>query len=635
MSPFSDLRLRTLRERLDANAYVFRESEAILTIAGREIGLRMGLQPTSTPRCAAADCSWWQWCRLERLWSGPLAEAWRVGGHLVPYLPHSTGAFENRGLLDMGVQMNEKCGDTLHGDCYVVAWRSGLIQVTVHFKASYFHSWPRAIPAYPILFIGGLRGDWPDGHFTAERPVMQNAGDSVDVSRASFFFEQGQAGSVVATPDGLIIQPWTDLRILANKTVDNEFVYLDPATPDVLPPGVSRSFWLDIGLNGTSTRVARYHIPAEWYHRCGVIESDRPGPAAAMAARSANLIREETHKGGIDTGRVWRYLRRDRRNNKPGEDAAEWDGSLPQAMFTLAYQSGESPDQWWQLYIQQAYHAADVAVYHGSWMCRLEGSAVFNAPLPKFRFGGMVFGYLETGDPYLLEVARALAGVYMAMETALQPRSAMGRDTYPLASLLTLWDHSADALYLDFARQTATRLLRTQMEDGGFAGQAGVGTYTGISSMPRLNSIGFGNGLLAPIALLEWARRDPRWPTDFVERVRSWIELMLRLQLPDGLWPAGGTSGKPKLLVGTGAFFSLIKAGTLVQDDRCPEAVRKFLATAAERGEHVTGTHAYLSAMYAHVADGALTLPAPAGSDGVPVGRPAGELDRALTPKPN
>src|SRR6185369_14112219 len=119
-----------------------------------------------------------------------------------------------------------------------------------------------------------------------------------------------------------------------------------------------------------------------------------------------------------------------------------------------------------------------------------------SAPLPKFRFAGILAGYLETGDPYLLEICRSLAGVYMAMESALQPRSAIGRDAYPITSLLALCDYSADQMYLDFARQTAIRLLSTQEPDGGFSSQAGAGVLTGVSAKSGMRDIHFGSGIL-------------------------------------------------------------------------------------------------------------------------------------------
>ncbi|MBI4024205.1 MAG: hypothetical protein HY360_04435 [Verrucomicrobia bacterium] len=597
---FSQVTIRTLKENLDKKGYVYRECEARLSLAGSEFGLRMGLLPS------IRHFSWWQWCRAERLWSGPLAEAWRIGGHIPSYGIRTKGHWVNRGLQDLGERLARECGDILHGDLYLIVWKSGCLHVTAHFKAAYFHYWPKPIPAFPVLLVDGLKGRFRHRAVAGARLVIGGgAGDCLDFAPCGLMFAGGHAGRVVPCADGLLIQPWSDLRVLAGKSKKNRLHCLEPARRDVIPAGVNRTFVFNIGLNGASSKVARYHVPSSWYQTCGVIETDRPGPAAEMAARSLKLIREHTLKGGFDTGRVWRYLRRDIRTGIPQEDGAEWEGNLAQAMFTLAYQRGESPAENWELYLHHAYHAADVAVYHGSWMGRLECTTVMTAPLPKFRFGGMLYGYLETGDPYLFEVARSMAGVYMAMEWALQPRACMGRDAYPLACLMSLWDYTAEPLYLDFARQTALRLLATQSEDGGFSGQAGAGVLGGASCLPAAESISFGSGLLAPIALLEWASRDSRWPSDFKARLKKWTDLMLRLQPADGVWLNGGSKGAPYPLIGSGALFSLVKAGQILHDCRCREAVRKYLSSMNARRECVNGTHSFLSALYAHVADGA------------------------------
>jgi hypothetical protein len=213
---------------------------------------------------------------------------------------------------------------------------------------------------------------------------------------------------------------------------------------------------------------------------------------------------------------------------------------------------------------------------------------------------------LETGDPYLLDVCRAVAGVYMAMESMHQPRFCMGRDAYPVTSLLALWDYTAEPLYLDFARQTVVRLLATQMEDGGFSGQAGAGVFSGMSCLPGANSISFGSGLLAPVALLEWAVRDDRWPSDFPDRLRRWMDLMLRLQPAGGIWLNKWPDGTPYPLIGSGALFSLVKAGQLLNDGRAAAAVCKFVSAMNASRDCVNGTHAFLSPLYAHVADAIL-----------------------------
>ena len=581
---FSDCVIRTLREAMDTKEYVYRECEAELSLAGATLKFRLGLLPNQHAGSTdGTHYSWWQWSRAERLWSGELAEAWRVGGHLVPYTVDTPGRWTRPDLTELGDLLNEFCGDILHGDVYLIAWRDGLVQITTHFKSAYFHTFPKPVPAFPVICL-------------SHEP---------DFSPCESMFRD--APPAVRRIDGsVIVQPWQNLKFLASKTRHEQLTFLPPAKDDVLPAGVSRTCWFNVSLTGAPIQVARCAVPPSWYQRCGVIEIDEPGPAAALARRNVELIATNTQQGGIDTGRVWRYLRRDVINNKPGEDGAEWEGNLAQAEFNLAYQRGDNPTDAWELYLHHAYHAADVSVYHGAWMGRLECTSAFTAPLPKFRFGGFLYGYLETGDPYFLELSRSVAGVYMAMEWALQPRSAIGRDAYPITNLIALWDYDPQPLYLDFAKQMVTRLLSTQQPDGGFSSQAGAGVLTGVSAKAGVRDIHFGSGILSPFAILEWASRDNRWPDDLLPRLRKWADLMLSLQKEDGHWYVEGRSDEPYTLTGSGTLFTLIRAGQLLNDPSCFAAVRKYLDGMNAKNLPVLGTHSFLSAQYAHVADAAL-----------------------------
>jgi hypothetical protein len=583
---FSNVTVRTLREALDTKAYVYRECEASIEVGGKCACLRMGLLPNSKNGEKLDDYSWWQWCRAERIWSGELADAWRIGGHLVPYTIERPGAWTRPDLTTLGELINEFCGDVLHGDVYLIVWRSGLLQVTAHFKSAYFHTFPKEIPAFPVLYISGGR---------------------IDLAPSGMIFASAPA-SVREIDGATIVQPWRDLRLLANKTRDEKLIYLPPEKVDVLPAGVSRSLQFNIATGEDAHNVARYRVPASWYKQCGVIEADKPGAAAELASRNAALIREETHRGGIDTGRVWRYLRRWQRLNKPQEDGAEWEGNLAAGDFALAYLKQEWPAENWELYLHHAYHSADVAVYHGMWAGRLECTAAFTSPLPKFRFMGILGAYLETGDPYLLEVSRALAGVYMAMESALQPRCAIGRDAYPLCSLLALYDYSADSLYLDFSRRTARRLMATQNPDGSFSAQAGAGVLTGVSAKTGPRDIHFGSGILSPTVLFEWATRDAKNVNEEDRaHLRRWADLMVALQKEDGQWYVEGRSDEPYTLTGSTTVFTLIRAGQMFGDEKYVGAVKKYLDAVNEKGSVVLGTHAFMSLQYAHVADGELS----------------------------
>lgn len=601
---FSSVEISAISESTDKKKYVYRECEAALILGKRRVCLRMGLRPKD-----GGDVSWWQWVRAESLWKGAVAEAWRIGGHLVPYGVKTEGRWENRGHHQVAESIGKYCGNSLHGDLFVIVWKSGVIQVTAHFNSGYFHHWPKAIEARPVLSVGGLcLGNERDSTITENRLVFgEETKDRVSFSTCASQFTETYPGFFSVEEQGATITPWDDLRVLASKDVDNGLHYLEPQDRDVLPPGVSRSFWFTMGLDGVCPEVARYRVPPAWYERCGEIECATPGPAAAMAGRTVALIRRYTKRGGIDTGMLWRYLRRDERENRPYQDGPEWDATAASGLFKYAFQTGANPAKVWEPNLQHVYHAADVSIYHGSWMPRLECSAELTAPISKYRAGGMVHGYLETGDPYLLEMARSVIGVGMAAEWANEPRHYIGRDAYPVAGMMTLWDYSADQLYLDFARQTIRRLVATQNDDGSFSGQGGVGIFSGSSCMAEEEDIGWACGLISPLAVVEWASRDAEWALPVVRKpLERWLSLMLRLQPPDGIWLSHGSKGEPYALICAAAMGSVIYASRLLDDTGGVDAIRRMLDSMNATDFHVAGTHSYLAPMYAHVADASL-----------------------------
>ena len=86
---------------------------------------------------------------------------------------------------------------------------------------------------------------------------------------------------------------------------------------------------------------------------------------------------------------------------------------------------------------------------------------------------------------------------------------------------------------------------------------------------------------------------------------------MVSLQKEDGHWYVEGRSDEPYTLTGSGTVFSLVKAAEILGDEKYLDPVRRYLASMNARADDpklgvVLGTHAFLSAQYAHVADAAL-----------------------------
>jgi hypothetical protein len=565
----------------------------------REIGLRLGLELED-------GYSWWQWTRAELLWHGPVADAWRIGGHIVthtvaatPTLPEAWTSCEAIARL---------AGRQIAADVYLVVFHSGLVQITAHFKNNHYIVPAEDVPGLPVIQITGLAGSFAETVLDGSQLVLDGSGgDFVDLEPCADLFDSGHPGLVHPVDGGgILLRPFDRVEIVAHKTKTNELVYLGKPDQRGLPAGVSRSITLDVHLSGHRARPVRLRVPSVWYAHCGVLNGITNGPceephlglAHDWAARSRDAIYENTARGGFDTGRVWRYLRRDLRSGEAQLDDAEWEGGTTQALLIDSYVRPEAAH--WHLIRHQLYHFADIAVHHGHMMVRCHGYNTMHAPLPGHRVGALVLGYAETGDPYLLETARAVADTWMWRETTNEPRHAMGRDAYPLAGVMTLYDYTGDERYLDFGRQLVTRLLATQTPGGGFTGQGGVGLLGGRGNVGGDKDISFGNGLLAPIGLFEWALRDQRHPPKFREQMTRWYELVLSMQQADGGWPQGSKEGNPSYpLIAAGLLFTFSAYHRLWNDARGLRALRRYLECALARGEFLLGTHSFLAVLYA------------------------------------
>lgn len=583
--------------------YYHREDEARFSVRDRTIGLRLGLQLDD-------GLSWWQWARAELLWSGPVADAWRIGGHIVtrtlksfPAIAPGTSVEEmmaHRGL-NMFDAMAEFGGWQIAADVFVLVFHCGLLQITAHFKNNYFMVPPEDVPGLPVIALTGLHGHFGERQLHGgETRVDGGAGDCFDFSGCRRYFSDAHPGLLYEDEGKVLLRPFERMEILSHKTKENKFLYLGEPHQKGLPAGVARSIRLSLGLNHQNPHVARYAAPADWYGQCGVFngraQQAATGQAHQWAARSRDAIYQNTHSGGFDTGRVWRYLRRDIRGGVPQVDDAEWEGGTAQALLLDAYLRPETAGR--DLILHQIYHYADIAVHHGHMMVRCHGYNTPHFPLPMMRAGGLVLGYAETGDPYLLETARWVADTFMRMEETNQPRYSIGRDAYPLAGLMTLYDYTNDRRYLDFGRKLAVRLLATQTASGGFSGQGNVG-IGGKSNLWEERDIFIFSGLLAPIALLEWALRDNRHPPGFREQMGKWFELVLSFQTAQGWWPQDPEGARSYALLPAGLLFSLSAYHRLFGDKRGLAALQRYLDYALAQKEFTLGTHSFLAVLYA------------------------------------
>ena len=95
-------------------------NEALITFAGRTFGLRLGLRH-------AGEYKWWEWLRIEELWSGPLCKAVRLGGFIEvehfgdEYLASLEGRLQSKAL---------HYHNWLLGEVYALMFSNGLAHLT-------------------------------------------------------------------------------------------------------------------------------------------------------------------------------------------------------------------------------------------------------------------------------------------------------------------------------------------------------------------------------------------------------------------------------------------------------------------------------------------------------------------------
>jgi hypothetical protein len=251
--------------------------------------------------------------------------------------------------------------------------------------------------------------------------------------------------------------------------------------------------------------LRRYLAPPDWYAR---YEEFAPMPLElnrgrweALSRQAAEAFLRNSVSGSFTSGGIFRYL------DQYGKGTYElsMDGNECRSLYRRAYFDTDAA--LYDLATRNAYFMADLAVNHAHDFIHYHGDSgewrIFS--LIYQRYSGIVFGYLETGDPYLLETAEAVARNYMSQHLQNWPRRGIGRDADPLAGFSVLWDYTGKEEYFDFARTMSRHIALTIDDEGGWIAGSGVGPLMGCNALPG----GSWNGGHLLHGLVEYAMRDP------------------------------------------------------------------------------------------------------------------------------
>ncbi len=529
-----------------------------LEFAGQRCDLHCGWQVNSERRA-------WQWINVRRLWSGPLAEAWQVGGHIY------AGASQQRLTNAQAAQWYDTpqaAEQMIFAQVYLVLFANGTLDCRVHFVNGELYGRGGFIAGKPLI------------SFQTQESLSQegDAAWSLDTSFQKPF--GGDDPQAFTRDEGqLHWLPIDDTRQILGVRNEGQPPVFVPESENGFPRGVARTVRFGLSV-GQATLPARYLAAPEHMLLAGewgvALDPQSPAPAGyealpELAAAARRVFQRNAMPDGFSFGGTYRYL--DHYPDKRWEFSC--DGNETASLFRGAYavQDGAL----YELALANADYNADLNCdhtrftwhYHEAQPCREIFSLIY------MRFAGLVQAHLETGDPYYLETAESVANCWIANHRANWPRRGIGRDAEPVEGILSLYDFTGQEYYLDAARRIAGDVVASLYDDGSWISGAGSGPFWGTNALP--GTPWNGAHLLSGLTefLLRVTPQDPSWPV-LVEGG----ERLLRHTLAMLEGPEYGGFHRTSLAYAWRRHYSL---ALLCPDPTILEGVQRALQTALER----------------------------------------------------
>lgn len=470
-------------EKLD---YVFRPYDVIDDMRGRpahecttvegELQLTFGEQ-TIRIQCGATGSDgekhWWQNVQVDPLWTNNVAQAVRVGGII-----YNADTF-------------------LWADLYLILFANGAAHVSAHFVNARLHIKGYDFQGLPYIRLSGegiggdIVGDYAipvDGLRFSTGTVGLNLKESASLCSAS-------------DPGTLMVG---DAEILWRPVSRTYNPWVEDAPPTEWPVGSARTFRFQFSLSDATPVIARYRVPAWWYTTCGEPWGQAFLPVRGQFHHIAERMADEA-KNALRTGRF-----------DAGFGGMTSDGEAGRAMMVNYYLNGNA--DLLSAALDFGYFWNDLHIDHSDFTVRQHIGGFGWKTCAYTKFNDLIFTYLETGDPHLLDTTEMVAETYYAWFRSNWPRSSIGRDNFELVGWV-LMDRYFDS---DHARRRVRELVRMNRlvleSRGNVGGQMGGGPHPGHH--PSLYMTG-----VTLIGLLESAEASiERGDTDQSDEVCNMIE---------------------------------------------------------------------------------------------------------------
>ncbi|MFZ4398098.1 MAG: hypothetical protein ACOYOU_20995, partial [Kiritimatiellia bacterium] len=380
------------------------------------------------------------------------------GGYKAPFLHHQNWVY---GFIRARLHANGVC------EIYARHTNSKFVDEGREFRG-----------VVPVIGIG-VDGAQPDlvnlqGLTTGQQTAFALGSVRFDVNEVSRFGTPGKPGRVDVSKATLIWQPYLGVEMFGGLAPQQQTgsPYIAKAEDQVIPHGISRSLRFTVSLNPErSPTVVRYQAPAWWY---GICEEFSPAPLLpvkneydAALEYERQWIRHTIQTGGFEDGCVARGTS----SKQAGRPEPGWEGETQGAMFLASYRSGDALDH--DLALRAAYFFTDVCIDHATKLVRMHGQSPPAMALPMNRIHACLYAYLETGDPYLRDIAEAVVENSYRTHKNAWPRLSIGRDACFIRGAMLLYRYLNDKHYLNFARDSIRTVGESQFPDGSFGDQGG------------------------------------------------------------------------------------------------------------------------------------------------------------------
>jgi len=474
--------LEAMAERGDEewDSYFKTTCEVVVRHEGKETGIRLAYENDSGSHL-------WQYVVAEKLWEGPLCAGWRAGGHI--YTEDESRHRRDRERIK-GTRDDVYRDHTLQASVYLVVFADGTVSLTAHWINGRIYGGTGPTKGVPVVYVRGASGtaDGEKRAWDGSAPVLSGDPVVLDLSDAADLVSPEHPGKLSREGDLVRWQPVEDTHIVirSRPKADGEGVeWIEVAgSKDGLVEGAGRSVRWMMNLAGKTPRIQRFLAPREWYGRCAEftpfpVEETPDGEWSELSRRATDVILRNCVSGSFTSGGIFRYL------DQHGKGCYElsFDANEARSLFRRSY--WDQDPKVYDLALRNAYLCADLGMDHARDIVHYHGDPgdwrIYS--LIYMRFSGYVHGYLETGDAYLLESAKAVARNYASHHMLNWPRRGIGRDADPLTGINLLYDFTGDEHYYDFARDFAGHVAKVIFEENGkWHCGSGVGPAMGVNA---------------------------------------------------------------------------------------------------------------------------------------------------------